>query len=300
MSCRCQVGSMSQRDGMLFDPLNADYLRRGAILIADPLKVFAFISSTICALLLLLFIWIVWPTNSQQPWPMEWVLGWALLFFAPLAIALWATIVPQQWEMPTYGLVRRLIQVHALTASLVMVGGCVLRPEIFHGILVLSAFFAFGALLIDLVILFWSPWSGFDPEDVHTYRALHLKVAGGTVAAVIVWSFANIGLVVAQAQYFSHGRPYCLEVASRGYGYRRAASLLDLNALSMRGASDRRGLDDTFHGVLVIDTALGLERRNWLYMPQHFALLEQDPSRQSYLRPSCQLRTDFALQLPLW
>jgi hypothetical protein len=138
--------SAKEERRMFFDPSNADYRRRGAIIIADPLKVFAFISSLICALLLLLFIWVVWPTNPQESWP---------------------------------------------------------RP---------------------------------------------------------------------------------------------AASLLDLNALSMRGASDRRGLPDTFHGVLAIDTAEGLERRNWSYITQHFALL--GPGGRSYMRPSCQLRTDFALQLP--
>lgn len=291
---------------MFFGPSNADYRRREAIIIADPLKVFAFISSSICALLLLLFIWVVWPTNPQESWPPEWIGAWVLVFFAPLAILLWAVTVPRYWEMRTYGVVRRLIQVHALIASLVMVGGCVLRPELFHGVLVLSAFFAFGALLIDLVILFWSPWSGFDPEDVHTYRALHLKVAGGTVAAIMVWSFASIGLVVGQAQYFSHGRPYCLEVASRGYGYRPAASLLDLNALSMRGTSSASSFPDTFYGVitfhalLIVDAADGLQRRHWSYLFQHFVLSEQSPAARSRVRLSCQLRTDFALQLPLW
>jgi len=290
---------------MFLDPSN-DYRRRVAIIIADPLKVFAFISSSISALLLVLFIWIVWPTNPQEAWSLEWIIGWALLFFAPLALLFWAAAIPRAWEMRTYKWTRKLVQIHALIASLVMVAGCAFQAELFHGVLVLSAFFAVAALLIDLVILFWSPWSGFDAEDVRTYRAFHLRVAGGTVAAIMVWSFVNIGFVVWQAQYFSDGKPYCLEVASRGYGYRPAASLFDLNALSMRGISTASSFPDTFHGelnfhaVLTVDAAGGLQRRNWSYQLQHFVLTEQSRAGRPHATPSCQLRTDFALQLPLW
>src|SRR5207344_1609854 len=95
--------------------------------------------------------------------------------------------------------------------------GCAaaLRPEF-----LLYGLFAFGAVLIDLVILFWSPWTGFDPEDVRIYRTAQLRLVGIPVAALVIWSFANSGVMVWQAQYIADGKPYCLQVAARAYGYK--------------------------------------------------------------------------------
>jgi hypothetical protein len=197
--------------------------------------------------------------------------------------------------MRTYKWTRRLIQLHALVAMLVMLGGCASRQEYFlHGLV------AFGSLLIDLFILFWSPWMGFDPEDVHTYRIFQLRLAGGAVVANSIWSFLNTGLVVWQAQYIADGRPYCIEVAGRGYGYKPVTSFLDLNGLRLRATSGRHGEPVGFHAVLVVDTGHGLEWRNWSRLFQHFALIEQSPAVRLRLRPSCQPRTDFASQLPTW
>jgi hypothetical protein len=280
---------------MFSDISNAGHRRREAFVTVDPIKFFATIGSSISALLLLIFICVLTPANSQGFWPATWVGGWTLMFFAPLAALLWAVTVPPSWEMGTYKWTRRLIQLHASIAALTMLGGCAIRQEV-----VLHGLVAFGALFIDLVILFWSPWMSFDQEDVHTYRTFQLRLAGGAVAAIAIWSFSNIGLVVWQAQYISDGRPYCLEVAGRGYGYNQTTSLLDLNGLRLRATSGKHDEPVGFHAVLVIDTGDGSEWRNWSYLFQHFALIAQSPVVRSRIRPSCHPRMNFALQLPIW
>jgi hypothetical protein len=213
-------------------------------------------------------------------------------------ILLWAVTAAPAWEMGTYKMARRLIQLHALMALLIMLGGCALVQ--YYPLLGLAGFAAFAALVIDVLILFWSPWPGFDPEDVHTYRTFQLRLAGGALAVTAIWSFANIGLVVGQAQYFADGRPYCIQVAGRAYGYKPATSLLNMNGLRLRATSNKHDVPVGFHALLVVDTGDGLESRNWSYLFQHFVLIKQEPSVRLRWRPSCQPRKDFALQLPLW
>ena len=56
------------------------------------------------------------------------------------------------------------------------------------------------------------------------------KIILAVTGMAIVWPFAQIGLIAAQAQYFADGRPYCIEVSSdRILYYRPVASLLELN-----------------------------------------------------------------------
>jgi hypothetical protein len=62
-----------------------DYRHRESFVIVDPIKVFSVIGSSIGALLLFIFIYVLVPTNSEEPWPAQWAGGWALMFFAPLA-----------------------------------------------------------------------------------------------------------------------------------------------------------------------------------------------------------------------
>jgi hypothetical protein len=142
--------------------------------------------------------------------------------------------------------------------------------------------------------------AGVDLEDVHTYRTFQLRLAGGALAAIAIWSFANIGLVAGQAQYLANGRPYCIQMAGRGYGYKPVTSLLDMNGLRLRALSDEHGIPVGFHALLVVDTGNGLEARNWSYLFQYFVRIKQDPRVRSDWLQSCQLRKDYALQLPAW
>ena len=90
------------------------------------MKAFAAIGSSIGAMLLLVFVWVFVPRNAEDFWPAEWMGAWTLTFFAPLMILLWAVTAAPAWEMGTYKMARRLIQLHALMALLIMLGGCAL------------------------------------------------------------------------------------------------------------------------------------------------------------------------------
>jgi hypothetical protein len=269
--------------------------REMPIVTMDPMKLFTAIGSAICTLLLFAIIWVVTP-NSGGHWPANWIVLWILLFFAPLALLLWAVTAAPSWEAHAYKWTRRSIQVHAVIASLTTLAGCAaaLRPEF-----LLYGLFAFGAVLIDLVILFWSPWTGFDPEDVRIYRTAQLRLVGIPVAALVIWSFANSGVMVWQAQYIADGKPYCLQVAARAYGYKPVTSLLDLNGLTMHATSDKHGERVAVDAVLVVDIGGGFERRYWSYLLQQFRRMQESPSAQSRIG-ACQPSIDFGLQLPVW
>jgi hypothetical protein len=278
---------------MSFDISHAVRGREIPIVTMDPMKLFATVGSAICTLLLFVFICVVTP-NSGGHWPANWVVLWILLFFAPLVILLWAMVAGRSWEEQAYKWTRRSIQLHAVIALLTTLAGCAaIRPGFS-----LYGLFGFGSVLIDLLILFWSPWVGFDPEDVDTYRTAQLRLVGIPVAALVLWSFANSGLMVLQAQYIAGGKPYCIEVAGRAYDYKPVTSLLDMNGLTMHAISDKHGQPVAFDAVLIVDTGSGFERRNWSYLLQQFRPIQQSPAQ---LRTAaCQPRTDFGLQLPVW
>jgi hypothetical protein len=82
------------------------------------------------------------------------------------------------------------------------------------------------------------------------------KTILAVIGVALVWPFAQIGLIAAQAQYYANGRPYCIEVSSdRALYYRPVGSLLELNGFSMqapfvdsRGAWSSSSFQWTFHG----------------------------------------------------
>lgn len=182
-------------------------------------------------------------------------------------------------------------------ALLILLGSC--APVQHPLVRFIAGFAALVALFIDLLILFWFPWFGFDSEDVHVYRIFQLKLAGGTLAALTIWSFANVGWVVWQAQYLADGRPYCIQRGGRAFAYEPVTSLLDLNGLRMRVIYDKHDVPVGSHALLVVDRGDGLESRDWSYLSQHFVLIKQS-QQSSRWRPSCALRKDFALHLPFW
>jgi hypothetical protein len=192
---------------------------------------------------------------------------------------------------------RRAIQIHAITAVFIIASGP--HMPFSYGIL------AFAALLIDLTILGFSPWSKWDAEDIETYRSTLLKVAGGAVAALFAWSFVNIGLVIAQSELIAWGKPYCLQVAGdyRG-GYKPVNSLMDLNGLKMHTPFTSGGgsgvYQFAYHGVLVVDLGDTFEWRHWSYAAQHFIRHNDGRGIATRGRPACEPRSHLASQLSIW
>jgi hypothetical protein len=134
------------------------------------------------------------------------------------------------------------------------------------------------------------------------------KTILAVIGVALVWPFAQIGLIAAQAQYYANGRPYCIEVSSdRALYYRPVGSLLELNGFSMqapfvdsRGAWSSSSFQWTFHGLLAVDTGSAPEWRNWSYWHQHFDQLTPEQAKATHLyNLECQPQTDFVLKLPL-
>jgi hypothetical protein len=132
------------------------------------------------------------------------------------------------------------------------------------------------------------------------------KIILAVIGVALVWPFAQIGLIAAQAQYYANGRPYCIEVSSdRALYYRPVGSLLELNGFSMQAPFvDSRGAWSnsqwTFHGLLAVDTGSAPEWRNWSYWHQHFDQLTPEQAKATHLyNLECQPQTDFVLKLPL-
>src|SRR5579859_2208929 len=104
------------------------------------------------------------------------------------------------------------------------------------------------------------------------------KIILMAIGLLVVWPFAQIGLIAAQAQYLANGRPYCIEVSSdRPLYYRPVGSLLELNGLVLHapfinggGSGSTGSLQLTFHALLAVDKRSAPEWRNWSYWHQHF------------------------------
>src|SRR4029453_19550399 len=64
----------------------------------DRQKLLATVSGIVCAVVLLVFIVVIAPTNSAGSWPADWIGIGVLVFFAPLAVLLWAIITPAPWR----------------------------------------------------------------------------------------------------------------------------------------------------------------------------------------------------------
>lgn len=63
------------------------------------------------------------------------------------------------------------------------------------------------------------------------------KIILAVMGVAIVWQFAQIGLIAAQARYFANGRPYCMEASGGCFGrYRPVVSLLELNGFNLSNA----------------------------------------------------------------
>lgn len=138
---------------------------------------------------------------------------------------------------------------------------------------------------------------------------LRTNVVLTVIGVAIIWPFAQIGIIAAQAQYFAKGRPYCIQVDrdDRSLYYKPVGSLMEMNGLTMYapfvnggGSGDHGWLQWTFHAVLAIDAGGALEWRNWSYWHQHFDRLTPQQAEAAHLwKADCQPQADFAFELPL-
>jgi hypothetical protein len=133
------------------------------------------------------------------------------------------------------------------------------------------------------------------------------KIILAVIGAAIVWPFAQIGLIAAQAQYFANGLPYCIEASGGRFGqYTPVISLLELNGLTLSApfvdSSGSIGLAQwTYHALLTIDTGSATEWRNWSYWNRHFDRLTPQQAKAAGLySPECKPQADFVLKLPLF
>jgi hypothetical protein len=129
------------------------------------------------------------------------------------------------------------------------------------------------------------------------------KIVVGVTIAAVLWPFAQIGLIAAQARYYANGRPYCIDVVNYHLSYRPAASLLELNAFTLHapfvyhgGSGSYGSAQWSFHALLAVDAGGKLEWRNWSYWHEHFDLLSPQQTRS--ISPACQPQVDFVSTLP--
>jgi hypothetical protein len=148
-------------------------------------------------------------------------------------------------------------------------------------------------------------------QSIHLIREIAMrrrtKIILAVIGVVLLWPFAQIGLIAAQAQYYANGRRYCIEVSGRPFHYRPVSSLLELNGFSLQapfisssGSGSHGFMQWTFHAVLAIDTGSATEWRNWSYWHQHFDLLTPQQAKAMDLDgvEECQPQADFVLKLP--
>jgi hypothetical protein len=140
------------------------------------------------------------------------------------------------------------------------------------------------------------------------------KVILAVIGVALVWPFAQIGLIAAQAEYFAAGRPYCIEASgNRFLLYKQAGSLLGLNGFALRapfvntgpaistGSGSHGSIQSNFHALLVVDTGSTPEWRNWSYWTLHFdRLTPQDAKDNLLYEMDCHPQADFIWKLPLF
>ncbi|MES2193882.1 MAG: hypothetical protein V4517_05665 [Pseudomonadota bacterium] len=131
------------------------------------------------------------------------------------------------------------------------------------------------------------------------------KIILAVIGVALVWPFAQIGLIAAQAQYYANGRPYCIEVSRDHFRYRPVASLLELNGFTLEApdsppGGSRGSVQYTFHALLAIDAGGAMEWRNWSYWHQHFdRLTPRQVEVHRIYGVECLPQVDFILKLPL-
>lgn len=104
----------------------------------------------------------------------------------------------------------------------------------------------------------------------------------GTVAVLMMWSWANAGIVAWRARDIAGSNPYCLQVNDEA-GYQVVNAWSDLTGLRMTTPFRSAGITsgDTwqwaFHAVLVVDVGGDYWAYNWSHRAQSFLPLPDGP-----------------------
>lgn len=196
----------------------------------------------------------------------------AILYFSSIVFLLWAMVAVPAWRRTSLRWVKRLVAVHAVCLLLIAVtqwGG------------VMSIFYPFCALS-DLMILLY-PGGKAHPGTLRFARNATLVLSGGQVAAMLLWSWVTIPLVMWSATSLAAGKPYCvatgqgLNLRAGMKDYRPVTALLDMQGLTMRSPQQHGGTTDyvhTFNAVLVIQGDAGMSWWNWSHWAAGFVLID--------------------------
>jgi hypothetical protein len=263
------------------------------------------LGSALCAFLIYHYVWNIHP-GSRTDWNSRDVFLWTGLLFGPLVMLSWSFIATSTWRESSLRWARILVLVHAATSMGTVIAyqyPGVLRASFARGYGGLT-FLALGAFILDFIVLGIAPRAMSPAGLIRFYRSAMLVIAGGTLLGLLLWSFANIGIVVWRAEAKADGRPYCLQVQGHAHGrYRPVSSLFDLRGLKMQTWFTGGGSDEfqySFHAVLALEAGNKTEWFNWSYWQQDFVPISVRSFRALHLdRSSCETQAAFLRKLPL-
>ncbi len=233
------------------------------------------------------FAWLlVWYSHRPGSWQMNHDLAkLAFLCFAPLALLTWSLLPASIDQRKSYRVTRRLILLYAAVALIIAVASMEVGWIVPAGV---------GALT-GLVLIGLGPWR-LSAGNLHCYRKSLLFSNGAVIAGLLLWSFANIGLVVWGAAGLAAEKPYCVQVAKGFGGYEEAGRLLDLRALRMYAPDNGDGVHYSFHAVLAVRNEQGLAWYNWSYRHLRFMPISQENLNSTIIGlrgPVCTMRPHF-------
>ncbi|MGY8708623.1 hypothetical protein RAD16_23035 [Bradyrhizobium sp. 18BD] len=228
----------------------------------------------------------------------------AIFIFSPVLVIVWS-FAPARFGSRYYRWLYTAICLHLLLASAMALLPFLSRKALAIDpglVLSVASFYAASA---DILILLAIPVSWARPE---TKRGAIYGVRYAAVAALIA-SFVTIPAAIVRAEQIAAGRAYCIVLPDeRGLGY-HAPSMFELSSWKMRAyAKWFGGADDftqQFHALMIVRDDDRYAVKNWSYMAFNF---RDDTTAQfppvggrlvEGLFPSCQMKTHFALHIPI-
>ena len=254
---------------------------------------------------LLLVIWSIYPSGprSVDQNSVITLIGFSLV---PLMTLAWATFTPFSWRHQA-NILRRLVQASVFLTACFTLVSCLGPHPLLKPLTGMGYFGLLGAsfLLTSLVLLALLPRDSEDEREISKYRWRYIFVVCGAMAALFVWSYVNIGIVVMQAEKLSSGRPYCLQVTADNFiRYKPLTSLHELSGLDMQSSETYHGgsgsLVSTFHSILIVEKEGGFDWYNWSYRQQGFTLPKTESHMRHVQRPACTPRVDYFRSLSFW
>lgn len=263
------------------------------------------------AALLVFMIWSAYPIR-QQPITGSSAINWSTLlfllsFFAiPLLIFGWAVFTPWRWQHQALFLRRALLSLIIFAAFLILLSVMQLLWGVFrtYSGLLLIGIFSIAFCLIGVIALPFLPWKNATLAQSIAYRRMYILILGGSVAALFLWSYLSIGVVVFQAERIADGKPYCIQTTAEKIRspYKEISNLRELSGLEMQSSYGNRGsmwFYSNYHGILALAKEDGgRDYYNWSYRRQNFTPVS------AYYRPSlpyhisCKPKLNFAKMLP--